>query len=270
MVKQLVTQKGLSLIYAHFQGKRLPMNPIRIVSIVPSQTELLFHLGVGAQVVGRTRFCIHPADAVGHVAVVGGTKNIDIDKVAALQPTLILANREENTRADVEALQAIAPVHVTDVITLPDALAMIREVGALVGKVADAELLANQVAESMNALPTPAMRPAVAYLIWRKPWMAAAANTFIDAMLTVAGFKNAFADRTRYPVITETDWQTVQPDLIFLSSEPYPFAAKHMAELAQLCPQAKIQLVDGELFSWYGSRLLQSATYFSHLRDETS
>ncbi|MBO0934165.1 ABC transporter substrate-binding protein [Fibrella aquatilis] len=245
------------------------MNPLRIVSIVPSQTELLFHLGVGPAVVGRTKFCIYPADEVASVPVVGGTKNVDSQRVAALKPTLILANREENTRVNVEALQAIAPVHVTDVTTLPDALAMIRDVGRLVGKSTEAETLAQQITVSMAALPAPPERPRVAYLIWRKPWMVAAADTFIDAMLTAAGFTNAFANQMRYPVITETDWQAAQPDLIFLSSEPYPFKAKHIAELQQLCPQAKIRLVDGELFSWYGSRLLRSATYFSALRQET-
>ena len=237
----------------------------RIVSIVPSQTELLFHLGAGPQVVGRTKFCIYPASAVRDVPVVGGTKNVDIERVAVLKPTLILANREENTRADVEALQAIAPVHVTDVTTLPDALNMIRDVGRLVNKSADAETILKQISQSIGELPTPEKRPSVAYLIWRKPWMVAAADTFIDAMLGVAGFTNVFSDKTRYPIIAETDWQLIQPDLVFLSSEPYPFKAKHLAELQPLCPKAQIRLVDGELFSWYGSRLIQSANYFRQL-----
>ena len=241
----------------------------RIVSLVPSQTELLFYLGVGPQVVGRTKFCIYPADLVGHVPVVGGTKNVDIERVAVLKPTLILANREENTRADVEALQAIAPVHLTDVTTLPDALAMIRDVGRLVKKVAGAEVLINQISQSVGALPTPEKRPSVAYLIWRKPWMVAAAGTFIDAMLGVAGFTNVFSDKTRYPIITQSDCQLVRPDWVFLSSEPYPFKQKHIAELQQVWPTAQIRLVDGELFSWYGSRLVQSATYFRQLQNET-
>ncbi|WP_229374710.1 ABC transporter substrate-binding protein [Fibrella rubiginis] len=242
----------------------------RIVSIVPSQTELLFHLGVGSLVVGRTKFCIHPAPAVSRVPVVGGTKNVDIERVAALKPTLILANREENTRADVEALQAIAPVHVTDVNTLPDALQMICDVGQLTGKNAEAEQLTSEIGQSMATLTPPSTRPSVAYLIWRKPWMVAAADTFIDAMLTAAGFTNVFSDRTRYPVVDEADWQTVRPDLIFLSSEPYPFKDRHMAELQQLCPLARIRLVDGELFSWYGSRLRQSAAYFRQLQNDTN
>lgn len=235
----------------------------RLVSLVPSQTELLFDLGLDEAVVGITKFCIHPADKVAAKTRVGGTKTVSIDRVAALQPTLIIANREENTRADVEALQAIAPVHVTDVRTLPAAYAMIRDLGRLVGKTTEAAALATQIETAMNSLPRPAARERVTYLIWRGPWMVAAADTFIDAMLTQAGFENAFATQVRYPVVSDADLTAARPDRIFLSSEPYPFKNKHIAELQQLCPQALIELVDGELFSWYGTRLLKSAAYLS-------
>ncbi|MEZ0609201.1 ABC transporter substrate-binding protein [Fibrella sp. WM1] len=246
----------------------------RIVSLVPSQTELLFDLGLDEAVVGVTKFCIHPADKVLQKQQVGGTKNVDIERVRALQPTLIIANKEENTRADVEALQAIAPVHVTDVVTLPDAYAMIREVGQLVGRSAEASQLASQIEASLDNLwhnvpssiakykPT-GRRPRITYLIWRKPWMVAAADTFINAMLAKAGWDNAFAHQTRYPVVSADDLAAAQPDWVFLSSEPYPFKEKHIIELKAICPTARVRLVDGELFSWYGSRLLQSATYLS-------
>lgn len=242
----------------------------RIVSLVPSQTELLFYLGLADEVVGLTKFCIHPAGSVAGKTVVGGTKNVQVGLVAALNPTLILANYEENTEADVTALSAIAPVHITDVKTYPDALVMIREVGGLVGRQADADALARQIAASFAALRPVigASCPSVAYLIWRKPYMVAATNTFIDAMLTEAGFRNAFADQTRYPVITQADLKAASPDLIFLSSEPYPFREKHLDELQACCSNAQVRLVDGELFSWYGSRLLYSAPYFAQLRSE--
>ncbi|WP_375446505.1 ABC transporter substrate-binding protein [uncultured Fibrella sp.] len=242
----------------------------RIVSLVPSQTELLFYLGLTDEVVGLTKFCIHPADKVVGKAVVGGTKNVRISQVASLNPTLILANYEENTEADVNALRAIAPVHITDVKTLPDALVMIREVGGLVNRQAEADVLARQIGASFAALRpvTGSHCLSVAYLIWRNPYMAAASNTFIDAMLTEAGFRNAFANQTRYPVVTETDLKAAAPDLIFLSSEPYPFQEKHLKELQTCCLSAQVRLVDGELFSWYGSRLLYSALYFAQLRNE--
>ncbi|XWW46780.1 ABC transporter substrate-binding protein [Fibrella sp. USSR17] len=254
---------------------RLSQASQRIVSLVPSQTELLFDLGLTREVVGITKFCTHPADKVAASTLIGGTKNVNINRIAALKPTLILANYEENTEADVQALRPIAPVHVTDVKTLSDALVMIREVGGLVGRAAAADAMARQIGASFaaNRLVGASTGPSVAYLIWRKPWMVAARDTFIDAMLAEAGFSNAFSDPNwpnaewvRYPVVTEADLQRARPNLLFLSSEPYPFREKHIGELAQYCPDADIQLVDGELFSWYGSRLLHAARYFAKLR----
>ena len=256
----------------------MPEHPQRIVSLVPSQTELLFDLGLTDEVVGLTKFCTRPADKVAGKALVGGTKNVNISTVAALKPTLILANYEENTEADVIALRQIAPVHITDVNTLSDALAMIREVGTLTNRLSEANGMARQIAAAFEALrpETNALRPSVTYLIWRKPWMVAARNTFIDAMLTEAGFCNAFtkearwreAAPARYPVVTEADLKAAAPDLIFLSSEPYPFRKKHLAELQAYCPNAQVYLVNGELFSWYGSRLLYSPGYFAQLHTE--
>jgi ABC-type Fe3+-hydroxamate transport system substrate-binding protein len=241
--------------------------PLRLVSLVPSQTELLFSLGLDAEVVGLTKFCVHPAEKVTHKTRIGGTKNVHLERVAALKPTLILANKEENTRADVEALQRIAPVHVTDVPTLPAAYAMIREVGRLAGKIAEAEAIAAALERALGTLPPLPQPRRVAYLIWRKPWMVAASGTFVHAMLTNAGFQNAFAMQERYPAVTAAELAAAQPDCLFLSSEPYPFREKHMAELRAVCPLAQIRLVDGELFSWYGSRLLLFPAYFTELID---
>lgn len=246
------------------------MNPQRIVSVVPSQTELLFDLGVNEEIVGITKFCVHPADKVNHKTRVGGTKTLNLSQIRALQPDLILANKEENTRAQIEELKQQYPVHVTDMTTLTDALMMIREVGALVGKGPQAQTLAQQIKTNFQSIADSSVRSGltVAYLIWRNPYMVAASDTFIHAMLDVAGFQNAFANRTRYPEITADDLQTARPDLIFLSSEPYPFAEKHIAEFRQLCPSAIARVVDGEMFSWYGSRLLQASDYFRNLQNE--
>ncbi len=243
------------------------MTPKRIISVVPSQTELLFDLGLNEEVIGITRFCIHPADKVKQKTLVGGTKTLNLRAIYDLNPDFILANKEENTRDQIEVLQQRYPVHVTDINTLPDALAMIREVGNLVGKSDKAEDLANQIE---NALLPFAQVPGglVAYLIWRKPYMVAAADTFIHAMLEQAGFQNAFAGQTRYPVVSAEELKMAQPDLIFLSSEPYPFGQKHITELQAICPSARIRLVDGEVFSWYGSRLLRASDYFRNLRNE--
>ncbi|MBN8823626.1 MULTISPECIES: helical backbone metal receptor [unclassified Spirosoma] len=243
------------------------MSPQRIVSLVPSQTELLFDLGLDSAIVGITKFCIHPANKVTSKTIVGGTKTLNNNKIRDLYPDLILANKEENSREQIEELQQHYQVHVTDVVTVSDALAMIREVGTLVGKTQEATDLAQQIADRLCPVPDPSVKR-VAYLIWRNPYMVAAEQTFIHSMLAVAGFSNAFSDRLRYPEIAAYDIQTARPDLIFLSSEPYPFAEKHIAELQAICPNARVVLVDGELFSWYGSRLLRSSDYFRNLRTE--
>jgi len=243
------------------------MTPQRIISLVPSQTELLFDLGLDNELVGLTKFCIHPAASVRGKAVVGGTKTLHLDKIHALQPDLIIANKEENTRDQIEALQRHYPVHITDVITLPDALTMIREVGALAGRAQQANAMAGQIESDFSGLSLPSCPKTVAYLIWR-PYMAAAVGTFIDAILNAAGFQNAFADRTRYPEISPDDLRAANPDLIFLSSEPYPFGGKHLTELQEICPSAGVRLVDGEVFSWYGSRLLRAADYLKNLQNE--
>ncbi|AQG78072.1 helical backbone metal receptor [Spirosoma montaniterrae] len=245
----------------------MPTSPQRIVSVVPSQTELLFDLGVGEQVIGVTKFCIHPAHARTTGTVVGGTKTLHLDRIHALRPDLILANKEENTRDQIEELQRHYPVHITNVLTLPDALSMIRTVGTLVGAGAQANQMAAQIAQDFAGLPQPLTnRLRVAYLIWRKPYMVAASDTFIDAMLTAAGFYNAFADQSRYPEVSTETLQAARPDLVFLSSEPYPFKPKHVTELQAVCPWAQVLGVDGEVFSWYGSRLLRATTYFRELQ----
>ena len=252
-------------------GRRVavPFPPQRIVSLVPSQTELLFDLGLGAKVVGVTKFCIHPTEARTKAAVTGGTKNFDFEKIAALKPDLIISNKEENYQAGIEQLAAQYPVWLSDISNLPEALDMVRRVGFITGAKDKATALAANIEASFAALAASAAETppvSVAYFIWRKPYMAAATGTFIDDMLRRAGFANAFAGLSRYPEISAAQLAAAAPQRIFLSSEPYPFAAKHVAEFQALCPSAKIEIVDGELFSWYGSRLLQSAAYLSQLR----
>lgn len=253
---------------AKFMDPNAPHVPQRIISVVPSQTELLFDLGLDAEIVGITKFCIHPANKVQYKTSVGGTKTLHLDQIYALRPDIILANKEENTREQIEQLQRHYPVHITDVVTLPDALAMIREVGTLVGKQQQADDMATQITSSLVCHPSRSPSSSVAYFIWRKPYMVAAGGTFIDAMLKAAGFQNAFAGQTRYPEIAPDDLRAANPDLIFLSSEPYPFAVKHIAELQAICPSARVLVVDGEVFSWYGSRLLRADRYFRNLHTE--
>lgn len=252
-------------------GRRVavPFPPQRIVSLVPSQTELLFDLGLGEKVVGVTKFCTHPIDARTKATVIGGTKNFDFDKIAALKPDLIIGNKEENYQNGIEQLVAAFAVWLSDISNLSEALDMIRRVGLIAGAKEKAAALADEIDASFAALAAPgagAAPGAAAYFIWRKPYMVAATGTFIDDMLHRAGLANAFASQVRYPEVTAAQLAAAAPQRILLSSEPYPFGQKHIAEFQEICPGAKVEMVDGELFSWYGSRLLKSAAYFSSLR----
>jgi ABC-type Fe3+-hydroxamate transport system substrate-binding protein len=245
---------------------RVPVRPLRIVSLVPSQTELLVDLGVGERLVGVTKFCIHPPEVRRRAMVIGGTKQVDFEKIAALRPDLIIGNKEENEQQGIERLAQDFPVWLSDIVTLPDALRMIQDVGALVDTVPDATALVARLTADFAALPPfPPLR--ALYLIWRDPWLGAGSGTFIHEMLQVGGFTNVLADRPRYPELSPNELAALQPEVVLLSSEPYPFKEKHLAEIQTLCPTARVVLVDGEPFSWYGSRLLHTPGYLRELRD---
>ncbi len=240
--------------------------PQKICSLVPSQTELLFDLNLNGSICALTKFCIHPKEFVVSKEKVGGTKTLNLDKIGAIEPDLIIANKEENTQAEIEELASKFPVWVSDIQNLNDALDMIQRVGAIT----DTEGKALQITDSIRKLfrvlkPLhPPLR--AAYLIWRKPYMSVNRHTFIHDMLERAGFINVYADASeRYPEISETALAELNPDVLLLSSEPYPFGEKHIQELTQILPNSQIVLVDGELFSWYGSRLLHSPDYFRKL-----
>jgi ABC-type Fe3+-hydroxamate transport system substrate-binding protein len=250
------------------RGRRiaLPAPPQRIVSLVPSQTELLADLGLDDEVVGLTRFCVHPAGWKDRKQIVGGTKNVSLERVRALAPDLILANLEENTRADVEALDALAPVFVTRVETIPEALDMIQTVGILTRRTERAGALVEQLEAGFGRQPSAVPAVRVAYLIWRRPYMTIGRDTFIHAVLAHAGLVNAFEAQRRYPEVTPAELAGASPDVVLLSSEPFPFTEKHVGEVEALLPGTPVLLVDGERLSWYGSRLLRTPPYLAALR----
>lgn len=242
-------------------------SPQSIVSVVPSQTELLHYLGLGDAVTGITRFCVHPEEWFREKKRVGGTKTLHLDAIRLLKPDLVLANREENERSQIEALAREFLVYVSDIADLTDALEMIRTVGRLTGTTGRAEKLVSELEAGFSALPA-FPRLSAAYLIWREPYMAAGAGTFIHSMMDKAGFDNVFGALTRYPEVTPEMLAGAGPDVVLLSSEPYPFREKHQEEISAICPDARVLLADGELFSWYGSRLLHTPDYFKQLRTQ--
>lgn len=251
-------------------GKTLRQWSQRIISLVPSQTELLADLGLDHEVVGITRFCIHPDSWFRNKQRVGGTKNVDVKKIDALQPDLIIANREENLKAQIEELAKHYPVYVSDIQSMPDALNMIEDIGFLTGTLTAARRIGDDIRKSFLELEKQNWLPQKsAYLIWKTPWMTVGRDTFIHEMMSLAGFENVFGNQSRYPEFSLEELAEKQPELILLSSEPYPFKAKHQKELEKLFPDARIMLVDGEMFSWYGSRLRQTADYLKQLREDS-
>lgn len=246
----------------------VPVKPQRIISLVPSQTELLYSLGLDKEVLAQTIFCIHPSEMHQSKTKIGGTKKLKLDLIRKLQPDLIIGNKEENEKDQLEALMDEFPVWISDIKNLEDAYQMISGVGELVCKEVEAQKILTQLQNEFDSLLVQTEPKKCLYLIWREPWMAACNDTFIHDMLVCMGLQNALATETRYPQLTAESLTASQAELVFLSSEPYPFKEKHIEELKALLPKANIMLVDGELFSWYGSRLLYSASYFKQLLDK--
>ncbi|HEX7846592.1 MAG TPA: helical backbone metal receptor [Chitinophagaceae bacterium] len=242
--------------------------PKRIISLVPSQTELLFDLGLDNEVVGITKFCVNPEQWFRSKTRVGGTKQLKMDIIHSLQPDLIIANKEENVKEQVEELQKLYPVWTSDINNLDDAYEMIEQVGSITGKEVTAIEMITRIKKSFAHLKTINTKPKTIYLIWKDPYMTVGGDTFIHSMMEAAGFENVFTNEKRYPEITSDQLQKLKPELLLLSSEPFPFKEKHIEELRSILPQTKILLVDGEMFSWYGSRLLLSPGYFTTLQEQ--
>ena len=245
--------------------------PKRIISLVPSQTELLVDLGLEDSIIGITKFCVHPTYLKKQKTIVGGTKTINIEKIKALQPDIILCNKEENTKEIVNLCQEIAPTHVSDIYTIQDTLTLIQQYGTLFSCTEKASKMIEDIQFKLNDFQQHTQdkkKLTAAYFIWRNPWMAAGNNNFINYLLDLNNFENMYGHKPRYP---EVELKKIasegNPDLIFLSSEPYPFKEEHKTEIQQFAKKAKIIFVDGEMFSWYGSRLLKAFDYFKELQN---
>jgi iron complex transport system substrate-binding protein len=247
--------------------------PKRIVSLVPSQTELLYDLGLEEQIVGITKFCVHPFHLLATKTIVGGTKNVKFEKIKALQPDIIIANKEENTKEIVDELSQVCPVWVTDIITIEDNFQMISDFGKLFNKRVEAQKWVDKInfayCDFQQFIENKSIQKVV-YFIWANPYMVAGNNTFINELLQLNKFENIYAKREeRYPeVIIQKMRIQGDPDVVFLSSEPFPFKDEHAFELGRFTHHAKTVFVDGEMFSWYGSRLLKAFDYFKLLHSK--
>ncbi|MCX8533121.1 ABC transporter substrate-binding protein [Chryseobacterium luquanense] len=236
---------------------------MRVISLVPSITEALFDLGLTEnEVVGRTKFCIHPSEKVKNVEIIGGTKNLNIEKIKSLKPDLILANKEENVKEQVEILMKDFKVNVYNTETIEDNYYLLKNLGLLFHKEEKAQLFNLKIYEVLNQTKINS-KTKVAYLIWNNPYMTVGSDTFIHHILTEIGFENIFKNRTRYPEIQTEDLK--EADVIMLSSEPFPFKEKHIEELKAVYSDKKIMIVDGEAFSWYGTHIAKCENYFKEL-----
>lgn len=255
--RTVIDQMGREVTFRYY--------PERIISVVPSQTELLFDLGLNKEVVGITKFCVHPDEWFRNKERVGGTKKLNIEKIRALQPDLIIANKEENTQEEIELLEKEFPVWLSDITNLPGALNMIQALGQVTGMEGKANKLVEEIVQGFNDLHKANTPKRVAYFIWRDPWMSIGNDTFIHSMIQTMGWQNVLAGATRYPELTLEELKKYQPELILLSSEPFPFKEQHIAEVKAVLPEAEVLLVDGEMFSWYGSRLKKAIAYLQEL-----
>ncbi|MBK8173835.1 MAG: ABC transporter substrate-binding protein [Rhodospirillales bacterium] len=246
----------------------------RIVSLVPSVTELLFALDLGERVVGRTVFCVHPKDRIGDVPSVGGTKSINIAKLRRLAPTHIVVNIDETPRALADELTNEGyEIVVTHPVEVRDNLALYRLLGNTFARIEAAEALCQRFEDAIaSAQATAAERPrrSALYLIWKNPWMTVARDTYISRMLALAGIDTlpALADR-RYPQMEIDDALLDRCHLVLLSSEPFPFDEHHRQEFIEAHPQhsAKVHPIDAQMVSWYGSRAISGLTYLAQFTD---
>jgi len=246
-------------------------SPKRIVSLVPSQTELLYDLGLEANIFGITKFCVHPYHFKSTKKIVGGTKKVDFEKIRLLEPDIIICNKEENTLEIVEQLRQICQVWVTNIITVEDNFRMISDFGKLLNRRTEAQKWHDKLTFALvdfKQFMEDKPNIKAAYFIWKNPYMVAGSDNYINEMLRLCKFLNIYVDKGRYPEIEIRKIRSEgDPQVVFLSSEPYPFKEEDAFEIGRFTHHAKTVFVDGEMFSWYGSRMLKALGYFKKLRE---
>ncbi|WP_409417115.1 ABC transporter substrate-binding protein [Flavobacterium sp. PS2] len=262
-MKTLIDQIGTS----HSFGTA----PKRIISLVPSQTELLYDLGLEDKIIGITKFCVHPYHFKSTKKMVGGTKKVHYEKIRLLNPDIIICNKEENTKEIVEKLSEICPVWVTNILTIEDNFQMITDFGQLFNCRTEAQKWNDKLAFGLKDFKSyikdkPFKK--AAYFIWKNPFMVAGSDNYINELLKLNHFTNIYLDKGRYPEIEIKKMRLEgDPDVVLLSSEPYPFKEEDAFEIGRFTHHAKTVFVDGEMFSWYGTRLLKAFSYFKQMHE---
>lgn len=237
--------------------------PQRIISLVPSITELLIELGAADSIIGRTKFCIYPQEKIKSIQKVGGTKNPQIDKIIELKPDLIIANKEENLKEHIALLSQNTNCYVSEIKSVDEALRMINDLGLILNKEQQALDINNKINEARQALKTKNQTRSVLYLIWNNPYMSVGHDTYINSFLNEIGYKNILPENTfRYPTIDLESIKELSPQKLLLSDEPFPFKEKHRQELQTLLPNIEVELINGSYCSWYGSRILAALNYY--------
>ncbi len=240
-------------------------SPQRIISLVPSITYTLSDFQLNDNVVGITRFCKFLPYSKKEKTIIGGTKDIKIDRIKSLKPDIILANKEENTKEIVEQLERIAPVFVSDIKNFEDNLVFLEKIGKIFDKEILAKYFINKLYSLQNLLNSHKKNKKSVYLIWKNPWMTIGGDTYINEMMKLSGFDNLYKDKKRYPVTDIKEMKKLNPELILLSSEPFPFKVKHQRELQEIFPNTEVKLVEGEAFTWFGTYPLKGLKYLSEL-----
>ena len=246
--------------------------PQRIISLVPSQTKLLVDLGLEENIIGITKFCVHPTHLKSSKTIVGGTKKVNYKKIIMLNPDIIICNKEENTEEMVNELEKKFSVYVSDITSINDSFKMIFDFGELFNIKSKADQLVNRIEAKLKGFNTfisnyPSKK--VAYFIWTKPWMVAGGNNYINSILKLNKFENIFENTPDRYLEVYIEYLAnlnpeLKPELIILPSEPFPFKQEHVEKLKKYI-DCQFVFVDGEMFSWHGSMLLKALDYFKEL-----
>jgi len=261
----------INLFHPSGKLRNLTFIPKRIVSLVPSISESIYDLGGSQQLIGVTRFCNRPKELRRTKTVIGGTKNPDINKILKLKPDLIIANIEENRKEDVEELSKHVHVFCTNIKNISDAQILIKDLGKILNKESSASITCKQIAIKLKELQRiESSNKTVLYLIWKEPYMSVGIDTYINDVLEACGLDNVFSNEKRYPIVNHKKPAFPEAEFIFLSSEPFPFEEKHIAQVKRDFPNSTPVLVDGIAFSWYGSSLASKIDYLIDLKKQSN